>query len=284
MRLAAQLIATMAVAFVVVPALWADDAAKSKAKAKNDEPAASIIAPTVTAEAKSNSAKTLPVRSSTSRQSQSGAPAQPAGAIHKWGESENHTPKVAWFLGYSFWRAMPTALSNRMGYLHGGSTSVTYNFNTYVGLVADFGGYDNSRLTLFSPTRSQTVDSNGSAYTYAFGPRFSYRYERFTPFLQALFGGAHASSVTISGCNGVPSCTPLGSENAFVTMLGAGFDIKVSHHVALRPFEADFLVTHFKNPLSTGGQELGRQKNVRFSTGIAFRFGGNPAPHTRRED
>ena len=69
---------------------------------------------------------------------------------------------------------MPTD-GNRMGYLHGGSTSLAYNFNRYIGLVADFGGYDDSRLTLFSPTGNQTVDSGGSAYTYVFGPRFSYR-------------------------------------------------------------------------------------------------------------
>jgi outer membrane protein OmpA-like peptidoglycan-associated protein len=84
--------------------------------------------------------------------------------------------------------------------------------------------------------------------------------------------------VTISGCKGDPSCTPLGSENAFATMLGAGFDIKLSRHVALRLFEGDFLLTHFRDPFSTGGQGRGWQKNVRFSTGIVFRFGGNPAP------
>src|SRR5271170_6282898 len=101
---------------------------------------------------------------------------------------------------------MPTALSNRIGYLHGGSTSVAYNFNKYLGVVADFGGYDDGRLTLFTPTGNQTVNSNGTAYTDVFGPRFSYRkYEKFTPFAQALFGATHAGSVTISGCTGSPS-------------------------------------------------------------------------------
>ena len=52
---------------------------------------------------------------------------------------------------------MPTATSNRMSYLHGGSTSVAYNFNRYIGLVADFGGYDDSRLTFLSPAGNQTV-------------------------------------------------------------------------------------------------------------------------------
>lgn len=105
-------------------------------------------------------------------QSQAGSNAGPVGAIHRWYDSENDTPKVEWYLGYSFWRAMPTSSSNRMGYLQGGSTSVAYNLNSYFGLAADFGGYDDNRLTFFGPTGSRTVDSNGSANTYAVGPRF----------------------------------------------------------------------------------------------------------------
>ncbi|MGA8231877.1 MAG: OmpA family protein [Candidatus Acidiferrales bacterium] len=174
---------------------------------------------------------------------------------------------------------MPTSTSNRMGYLHGGSTSVAYNFNKYVGLVADFGGFDDSRLTLFSPAGSETVNSNGSAYTYLAGPRFSYRkHERFTPFIQALAGGVHASPVTISGCTGGASCTPLGTENTFAAMFGAGLDIRVSRHIALRLIEGDFLLTHFADPVSTGGPARGWQNNVRLSSGIVFRFGGNPTP------
>ncbi|HVB33969.1 MAG TPA: OmpA family protein [Patescibacteria group bacterium] len=274
MSLVARVIATMAVAFVMLPGLYANDAAKPKAKAK--KPAASIVAPVVTeTKGPSNTTKSLFAPFSTISQSRSETHGGQAGAMDGSGESGSY-PKVEWFLGYSFWRAMPTAASNRMGYLHGGSTSVAYNFNKYVGLVADFGGYDNSNLTLFSPTGSRTLDSNGSAYTYVFGPRFSYRgYGRFTPFFQALFGGAHASPVTVSGCSGNPGCTPLGSDNAFATMLGAGFDIRISDHVALRPFQGDFLLTHFKDPFSAGGQGRGWQENVRFSTGIVFRFGGH---------
>lgn len=191
-----------------------------------------------------------------------------------YADTEEAAPKVEWFLGYSFWRAMPTATSNRMSYLHGGSTSVAYNFTKHLGLVADFGGYANSRMTLMAPTGDQTFDSNGTAYTYMLGPRLSFRGKRFTPFVQALFGGAHADPVTISGCTGL-DCTPLGAENAFATMFGAGFDIKINRRFALRPFEGDFLLTHFKNPFSP---ELGWQKNVRFSTGLVVRFGERPAP------
>jgi outer membrane protein OmpA-like peptidoglycan-associated protein/opacity protein-like surface antigen len=279
MRLAARFIATMALAVVVAPVIFADDGAKPEANPKKSESAASVAAPALPAKAEPSTATAQPARMFASPQSESGAFAGPVPATRRWDEPEDYFPKVEWFLGYSFWRALPTAFSNRMAYLHGGSTSVAYNLNRYVGLVADFGGYDNSRVTLFTPTTSDTFDSNGSAYTYLFGPRFSYRaYERFTPFAQALFGGTHASSVTISGCTGSPTCTPLGSDNAFATALGAGLDIRVSHHVALRLLEGDFLLTHFRDSLSTDGLERGWQKNVRLSTGVVFRFGGNPAP------
>jgi len=215
-RLAARFIATMAVAFLMVPAIYAD--------------------------------------------------------------TEKETPKVEWVLGYSFWRAMPTSTSNRMGYLHGGSTSVAYNFTRNIGLVADFGGYANTRLTLINPAGDQTFHSDGSAYTYMLGPRFSHRGDRFTPFAEVLFGLAHARQVTISGCSGLASCTPLGSENAFATMAGAGFDIQISHRFTLRPLAADFLFTRFKDPFSASGTERAWQSNVRLSAGLMLRFGGNPPP------
>jgi len=275
MRLAVRFMALVMIAFFLIPELFADDTAKPKAAAKSDEPASAVTALAMSTAALST-AEVPGAETSTGSQSKTDANDQPVAALHSWAESENYTPRIEWFLGYSFWRAMPTASSNRMGYLHGGSTSVAFNFNRYVGVVADFGGFSNSRLTLLSPNVSQTVDANGSAYTYALGPRFSYRKsERFSLYFQALFGGAHASSVTISGCTGDPSCTPLSTDNAFVTMLGTGFDVKLSRHIALRLFEGDFLLTRFKNPLSAHGEARGWQKNARFSTGIVFHFGGS---------
>ena len=127
-----------------------------------------------------------------------------------------YTPQVEWFFGYSFWRAMPTSYNNRIGYMHGGSTSFAYNFNRYFGLAADFAGFDDNKVTLFTPLGGTTVPSDGKAWTLMVGPRFSYRkYEMFTPFAQVLVGGVTARDVTISGCTGAPSCTPLGADTTF---------------------------------------------------------------------
>jgi outer membrane protein OmpA-like peptidoglycan-associated protein len=260
---------TLALTLGSASVLYADDAVKPKSTSSDDG--------FLTSKRWRESAEPLPALSLTDWAAPPESRPAPAGAGRHWEESQSSTPRVEWFLGYSFWRAMPTSDANRMGYLHGGSTSVAFNFNRWFGLVADFGGYANSRVTLFSPTASQTFDSDGRAYTYLFGPRFSARhYEHFTPFFEVLFGGTHASSVTISGCTGDPSCTPLQSENAFAGVLGVGFDIKLTRHVAWRLVEGDFLATRFHDPFSASGDGRDWQKNVRLSSGLVFRFGGNP--------
>ena len=268
MNRASRLIATAGLTFAMASALYADDSLPPKAKAPRYDSAAA-------SDTSADSFVPLPPLSLSNWASSEPRPAA-AGHPQPLDDSDSVTPKFEWFLGYSFWRAMPTSQSNRMGYLHGGSTSIAYNFNRYFGLVADFGGYDNSKVTLFGPTASRTFDSDGTAYTYLFGPRFSYRkYERFTPFFQALLGGAHASSVTIAGCTGDPSCTPLASEDSLAAALGLGFDVKLTHHIALRLIEGDFLFTNF-DPFAPNTKNW--QKNVRLSSGLVFRFGGNPPP------
>src|ERR1700722_199000 len=136
MRLAARSIATLAIAFAMIPGLRADDTTKAKAKADTGAPANSDTAASGDASQPVSSANTFSPYPS-SLQSASGD-AYSSCLMHSWDEGEHYTPRVEWVLGYSFWRAVPTSNSNRMGYLHGGSTSVAYNFNRYLGLVADF--------------------------------------------------------------------------------------------------------------------------------------------------
>ena len=62
-------------------------------------------------------------------------------------------------------------------------------------------------------------------------------------------------------------------ENAFATALGAGFDRKLSKHVAWRVVQAEYLITKFQD----GNNNF--QNNLRLATGLVFRFGGNPPPN-----
>lgn len=201
-----------------------------------------------------------------------------AGGSPYSGGSDSYYPKIELFLGYSYLRAVPTDTNgNRLVWLNGGSTSLAFNFNRYLGIVGDFGGFNDSRLQLTSAGAPSTVvDSDGTVFTYLLGPRFSYRkFSRVTPFAQVLFGAIHASDVTLeSGCAG-GACTVLPSENSFALTAGGGFDFRLHHHIALRLIQAEYLMTRFDD-LATGS--TGTQNDIRLSTGLVFRFGGARAP------
>jgi outer membrane protein OmpA-like peptidoglycan-associated protein len=187
------------------------------------------------------------------------------------------TPKVELFVGYSYLRAVPApAAGNRLMWMNGGSTSLAFNLNRYLGIVGDFGAYTNSEMR-FQGGYVGTVDvdnANVAAYSYLFGPRLSFRnYGRVTPFVQALFGGMHANEVILANCTF--SCTLLPSEDTFAWTAGGGLDVRVRHHFAIRLIQAEYLMTRFQD-YSTG--LTASQNDMRLSSGIVFRLGGNAAP------
>src|SRR6201999_247071 len=106
-------------------------------------------------------------------------------------------------------RAVPSLTAgNRLMWLQGGSTSLAYNFNRYFGMVGDFGGFNETRLLLTSGNPPVAINpyqavEDGTVFTYLAGPRLSLRkFNRVTPFAQALFGGIHASQETLcNACN-----------------------------------------------------------------------------------
>ncbi len=196
----------------------------------------------------------------------------------------HETPKVEVFLGYSRFGtgSNNTVTGNRMVGLNGGSASVAFNFNRYLGIVGDFGGYDDSQLQLTGTGVNQplVVNSSGTAYTYLFGPRLSFRNQtRFTPFAQVLAGGVHASAVNVSNCAGV-DCAVLPVQSSFAFTGGGGLDIRLTHRISIRAVQAEYMLTRFPgvaNGVSTGVSDS--QNDLRLSSGLLFGFGGRkPLP------
>lgn len=133
------------------------------------------------------------------------------------------TSKVEVFGGY-LWAG---------GNFHGWNASVTGNVTKRFGITADFSGNYGNELD-----GSILVKQN--AHSFLFGPRYSFRGKRLTPFVYAMFGVTRFhESATISGQR--LSAT----DSGFSSALGAGLDIKVNERVAIRAFQIDYFRPNF---------------------------------------
>jgi outer membrane protein OmpA-like peptidoglycan-associated protein/opacity protein-like surface antigen len=283
MKLGTRILPTMAVAFFLAPALFADDTPKPGDTPKKDESVSSATATSAAAKPGAKPATPQPAESSPQGPAGEGNANHSGQRRHRMRDQGDSTPKLELFMGYSYWRALPYTAGNRIQSMNGGSTSLAYNFNSHLGFVADFAGFrvDSLQFTNGGPgfTPSRVVNAESNVFTVMFGPRLSFRnHGRFTPFLQVLGGVAHADEVTLDNCTApIYACTPLPRNTAFAMTAGGGLDYRLNHRLALRLFQAEYLLTRFENPTSPTGAD-GWQNNMRLSAGIVFRFGGNPAP------
>ena len=145
-----------------------------------------------------------------------------------------------------------------------------FNLTKLLGVKGEFSGNYGTPLTI-----PGEPFPSARAYTFLFGPVFSFRGDRITPFVHALFGGNHIT-IDSSAFFGTPS----GSETSFAMAFGGGLDVKVSHHFAVRLGQFDFLYTkHCGNlgvltgntcVLGTPGFPAAHQNNFRYSAGVVI--------------
>lgn len=176
-------------------------------------------------------------------------------------EEQTVTPRWEAGGGYSYVRQQFfTPGINRRSNINGGSASVAYNLNQWVGLVGDVGAYHTSAI--------KGTERDFSYVSFMAGPRVSYRkLKTFTPFAQVLFGGVHGNR-TIPLTSGGKTNFVNGDEGQFAMAAGAGIDATVNRNFAVRLIQGEYFLTKFHD-----GQN-NRQDNVRITTGVLFRFGG----------
>jgi opacity protein-like surface antigen len=168
--------------------------------------------------------------------------------------SAQDMPRADVFAGYSYVRFNPGFGAPGIN-TNGGSASASFHLNSWLGLVADFGGY-----------HADEGFGSGTAYTYLFGPRVYLGHGRLVPFVQNLYGGSHIGGAA-SECDTVrvheipDSCSA--SQNAFAMSLGGGIDWNATEHIGIRVIQAEYLLTRFFSDT---------QNNARISTGVVFRF------------
>src|SRR5271166_927157 len=132
----------------------------------------------------------------------------------------------------------------------GGGGQLQYNAKHWLGVVGDLAG--------FYATSSGNGSFAGGVFTYLLGPRVNFRHGKFTPFVQALFGGVRTT-------DGIAQST--GTETNFAMTAGGGIDFKVSRNVSVRPISAEYFMTKIPDGLNN------RQNNLRIGAGVVLRLG-----------
>jgi Outer membrane protein beta-barrel domain len=193
-------------------------------------------------------------------------------------------PKIQVYGDYSLVHFNPSKRFTSSHNLNGGGGGVVYNFTHMLGIKMDLQGYGSqtdafvipagSRLGNITTASPISVNVNGNLFTYLFGPQIQ-KHGRFAPFGEVLIGGAHSNlygnafkvvGATVAGIGAAPS------NNGFALLAGGGIDIKLTHAIAVRPGEFDYLLTRFGNAFTGAGSQ--NQNNFRYSAGIVFQFGG----------
>ena len=152
-----------------------------------------------------------------------------------------------------FYTTAPTpGVSNGKFTMNGWQASMTEKATDWLGLTQEFGGnYGNKNVLGY--------DNHFSTFYILSGPRFYYPgLKGVTPFVHALFG-YEQTEATIKGT------TAKATSSSYAMAFGGGLDVKVSRSIAIRLFQADYY-----RPQAFGYS----QNDLRISTGIVFRFGG----------
>ncbi len=166
------------------------------------------------------------------------------------------------YVGYSYTRSDIFSQSlllqppSRTTNFNGWQASLEGKFLPFIGVVADVSQtYGSANFSLCGPVVPCSPGQAGidsRLLTVMVGARASISVSRFTPFAEALFGGAHASE----------SRAVSASDTSFATAIGGGLDYKLIKGVAWR-FQGDALHTHLFGAA---------QNNLRLSTGLVLRF------------
>jgi outer membrane immunogenic protein len=138
--------------------------------------------------------------------------------------------------------------------LNGGSAQLQIGATRHIAGVANVDVVSKTGIT---PDNYQLTQ-----VTYTFGGRYTPSSQaRFSPFGEALFGGAHALG-TLSPANNAIH----GGSNALALRTGGGLMLRVSWRLRIMPLEVDYLLTNFQNNANN------RQNDIQVSAGVLFRL------------
>ena len=167
-------------------------------------------------------------------------------------------PKLEVFGGYSYLRGDENDFPETD--MHGWNVSANANVNKWFGIKADFSGHYNDYQI------SSGVRADMNVHLFLAGAQFtSYKYERVSPFVHALFGVARGGFKVLSTVPTIASSRD--HDNAFAMVLGGGIDVNINKSLAWRAAQVDYVLTTFDDLRDN------RQHNLRLSTGLVLKVG-----------
>jgi hypothetical protein len=174
------------------------------------------------------------------------------------GSEERDYSRIEIFGSYSLEIPAPSwgLPSNTRGM--GIDTSASINLNRWVALEGDLGW---NRAT----ANFAGITAIDRSMLFSGGPKYTYRQGRLSVFAHALFGANRLSaSSSIPGIVilGIPFPSATITDTSLAAVIGAGADIEISRHIALRN-QADYIPTHHLSQL---------QNNHRFSFGFVVKL------------
>jgi peptidoglycan-associated lipoprotein len=180
----------------------------------------------------------------------------PAGAPNSssTGSTQSYLAPLEIAVAYSYVRSNANPGECGCFNMNGGDVEAALHVYRWLGLAADFSGENTAN-----------VNHGGrglSLISFTAGPRISFAsHHRLAPFAQALFGAAHGFNSYFPVAAG-----PTGAATDFAMIAGGGFDVRIARRLAIRPIEADYLLTKLPNGVN------GTQNNLRLSAGLVLRI------------
>jgi len=182
---------------------------------------------------------------------------------------------------YSFIQFNPTITGIQSRAFNGGGGGVQFNFAKIFGIRADLQGYGSTQWTLTASAPivtphgtipAGTFTSSGNMFTYAFGPVVRVPFGRLVINGEILFGQSNTNgygALTTQIVNAGGTINVSGTQHPFTMLVGGGVDLDLTHHIALRLVDLDYVLTRYTNPLTS----TNNQNSFRYVGGIIFKFG-----------
>lgn len=200
-------------------------------------------------------------------------------AVSERGWSQDAPPRMEIYGGYSLLNpkipadtlgggaegeAAADVLDSVLGNLAGWRAGATFNVTRWLGISADFTGHYKSLGVSYEGVG---LDASADLHTFQFGPRFTHRGAKVSPYFHVLLGVGRVSGTAELDGETLVSGDEDTAEYHFSGSVGGGVEVPITRNVVLRAVELDY----FPYVVDDSGDTF-TLNNLRWGSSISLRF------------